>query len=359
MKSTKRKLYATLASAALSLGYMTTTALSQGAPGVAYVTSQDGDISIVSLDKLEITETIHADGKGPRGLGVTADGKLLITANREGGDISVIDLATKKVIKHIEIGQNPEFVRVRGDFAYISFEPSAKAGPPPKPGEKKEKEEDDDEEKIPAKIAIVDLKEMKVAGQVTSGPETEGIEFSPDGKTMLVTNEADNTVTVHELPGGKLLKTIDTHAHGDRPRGVKVSPDGSTYVVTLEFGDKVMVLDKDFNVVKTFAVGKTPYGISFDRSGKRLFVAASKSKELQVFDGKTFEPIKNIPTGGERCWHFTFTPDDSKILLACGRSNNVIVFDAASYERLKDLPMKDMPWGVVAYPKSMGSLDQP
>ncbi len=358
MKFTNSNLRALLAGTALSLA-CSTAALAES--GVAYVTSQDGDISIVSLDKLEITETIHADGKGPRGLGVTADGKLLITANRDGGDISIIDLATKKVVKHVEIGQNPEFVRVRGDFAYISFEPSSKGGPPPKPGETHEKEEANEEKEdlVPAKISIVDLKKLEVVGNVTSGPETEGIEFSPDGKNIVVTNEADNTVTVHELPGGKLVKTIDTHAHGDRPRGVKVSPDGSTYAVTLEFGDKVLVLDKDFNVVKTFGTGKTPYGISFDRSGKRLFVAASKSKELQVFDAKTFEPIKSIPTGGERCWHFTFTPDDSKILLACGRSNNVIVFDATTYERLKDLPIKDMPWGVVAFPKSMGSLDQP
>lgn len=344
-----------LAAALVSLGCLPVAAESPA--GVAYITSQDGGISILPLDTLAMADTITTEGKSPRGLGVTADGKLLVTANKDSGDVSIIDLATKKVIKHVAIGMNPEFVRVRGDFAYVSFEPSSKSGPPPKPGEAKEKD-DDDGEKVPAKIAIVDLKKFEVVGQVTSGPETEGIEFSPDGKLMLVTNEADNTVTVHELPSGKLVKTIETHTLGDRPRGVKVSPDGSTYVVTLEFGDKVLVLDKNFETVKTFATGKTPYGISFDRSGKRLFVAASKAKELQVYDGKTFEPIKNIPTA-ERCWHFSFTPDDSKIVVACGRSNNVLVFDANSYERLKELPVKDMPWGVVTYPKSMGSLDQP
>lgn len=372
MKSSHAIMSAAIAAAAVSLATWTTDARAEGA-GVAYVTSQDGDISVLALDTLSVSGTIPGGGKSPRGLGVTADGNLLVTANKDGGDIAIIDTATKQVIKHVEIGQNPEFVRVRGNFAYVSFEPSSKAGPPPKPGEAEGKgkgdgkpegqkdgkgKDDDDGPKQPAKVAIVDLKEMKVVGAVTSGPETEGIEFTPDGKEMLVTNEADNTVTIHELPGGKLLKTIDTHAHGDRPRGVKVSPDGSTYVVTLEFGDKVMVLDKDFEIVKTFATGKNPYGISFDKSGKRLFVATSKAKELQVYDGKTFAPIKNIPVG-DRCWHFSFTPDDSKILLACGRSNNLIVIDATSYERSKELPIKDMPWGVVTYPKSMGSLDQP
>lgn len=361
MKSSLNVSCAALLATVLSLGGWPSDATAQSPAGVAYISSQDGDIGILSLDTLDIIETIHADGKGPRGLGVTGDGKLLVTANRDGGDVSIIDLATKKVIKHIPIGQNPEFVRVRGDFAYISFEPSSKGGPPPKTGDKKENEKDDDdgnEKLVPAKISIVDLKKLEVVGEVTSGPETEGIEFTPDGKAMLVTNEADNTVTVHELPGGKLIKTIDTHAHGDRPRGVKASPDGSIYVVTLEFGDKVLVLDKNFDTVKTFATGKTPYGIAFDKSGKRLFVAASKSKELQVYDGKTFEPIKNIPVK-DRCWHFTFSPDDSKIVMACGRSNNVMVIDANSYAVLKDVAVPGMPWGVVAYPKAMGSLDQP
>jgi len=347
----------TALAAALSLGWAAQAQADAGKP-VAYVSSQDTGVSIISLDTLEVIGSVDAEAKGPRGIGVTADGKYLVTANRDGGDVTVVDIAANKVVKHIPIGKNPEFVRVKGNFAFVSFEPSSKGGPPPKPGAPEAKDDDDNEPKVPAKIAIVDLKRLKVIRNITSGPETEGIEFTPDGKRMLVTNEADNTVTVHNIKTGKLLKTIDTHKHGDRPRGVKVSPDGSTYVVTLEYGDKVLVLDKDLNFVKTFPTGKTPYGIAFDRAGKRLFVAASKEKQLQVFDAKTFESIKSIPTA-DRCWHFSFTPDDSKILLACGRSDNVLVFDANTYEQVKDLPIKGMPWGVVTSPKAMGSLDQP
>jgi DNA-binding beta-propeller fold protein YncE len=44
---------------------------------------------------------------------------------------------------------------------------------------------------------------------------------------MIVTNEADNTITLHDIRSGKLLKTVPTSKYGDRPRGIKVSPDGS------------------------------------------------------------------------------------------------------------------------------------
>jgi YVTN family beta-propeller protein len=324
--------------------------------GIAYVTSQDAGVSAIDLATMTVTKTFDVKAAGPRGLGVTEDGKKLIVATRENESISVIDTATGEVLQQILVGKNPEFVRVKGNFAYISSEPSAKAGPPPKPGSKEAEDDDDDEEKIPAKIAVVDLTKGEKVREITGGPETEGIEFSADGKNLVITNEADNTVTVHNLEDGSLVKTIKTHEYGDRPRGIKVSPDGSTYLSTLEYGNKILVLDKDYNFVRTVDTADTPYGISYNHAGDRIFVAANKAKVLEVFDAKTFEKIKDIPTAN-RCWHFTFTPDDKQLLLACGKSDAVLVIDAEKLEVTKQIEVKNLPWGVVTYPKSMGSLD--
>ena len=324
--------------------------------GVAYVTSQDAGVSVIDLASMQVVKQLDIKAIAPRGLGITDDGKKLIVATRENESISVIDTATGEVLQQIKVGKNPEFVRVSGNFAYISSEPSAKGGPPPKPGA--EEEDDDDEEKIPAKIAVVDLIKGEKVREITGGPETEGIEFSADGKQLVITNEADNTVTVHDIESGKLVKTIKTHELGDRPRGIKVSPDGSTYLATLEYGNKFMVLDKDYNLVRTVDTAETPYGIAFDKKGERIFVATNKAKLLQVFDAKTYEKIKEIPTGN-RCWHFTFTPDDKQILLACGKSDAVYVIDAEKLEVTKQVEVKGMPWGLVTYPKAMGSLDKP
>ena len=323
--------------------------------GTAYVTSQDAGVSVIDLATMQVTKTFDVKAAGPRGLGVTDDGKKLIVATRENGSISVIDTATGVVSQQIEVGKNPEFVRISGNFAYVSSEPSAKAGPPPKPGAKPA-EDDDAEEKIPAKISVVDLAAGKKVREITGGPETEGIEFSKDGKNLVITNEADNTVTVHNIEDGSLVKTISTHELGDRPRGIKVSPDGNTYLATLEYGNKFMVLDKDFNVVRTVDTAETPYGIAYDSKGERIFVAANKAKVLQVFNAKTYEKIKDIPTAN-RCWHFSFTPDEKQILLACGKSDAILVIDAEKLEVTKQIEVKNLPWGLVTYPKSMGSLD--
>ncbi|HOY71074.1 MAG TPA: glutaminyl-peptide cyclotransferase [Methylotenera sp.] len=327
------------------------------AQGVAYVSTQDAGISVIDLATMQVTKQIDVKAESPRGIGITDDGKKLVVATRGNDGISVIDTATGEVTKQIIIGKNPEFVRISGNYAYISSEPSSKGGPPPKPGEKMaEEDDDDDEEKIPAKIIVVDLEKGEKIREITGGPETEGIEFSKDGKQLVITNEADNTVTVHNIESGELVKTVHTHEHGDRPRGIKVSPDGNTYLATLEYGNKLMVLDKDFNLVRTVDTGETPYGVSYDTKGEKIYVATNKAKLLQVFDAKTFEKIKEVPTGN-RCWHFTFTPDDKQILLACGKSDAVFVIDAEKLEVTKQIEVKNMPWGIVTYPKSMGSLD--
>lgn len=327
--------------------------------GFAYVSSQDAGISVIDLSKMEVVKTFDVKAEGPRGLAVTDDGKKLVVATKDNGSISVVDTTTGEVLQQIEVGKNPEFVRVHGNFAFVSSEPSSKGGPPPAPGAKPaEEDDDDDEEKIPAKIIVVDLSKGEKVREITGGPETEGIEFSADGKTLVITNEADNTVTAHNIETGELVKTVHTHEHGDRPRGIKVSPDGNTYVATLEYGNKILVMDKDFNVVRTVDTAETPYGIAFDKTGERILVAANKAKLLQVFDAKTYEKIKEVPTAN-RCWHFTFTPDDKQVLLSCGKSDAILVFDAQTLEQTKQIEVKGMPWGLVAYPKAMGSLDKP
>lgn len=348
-------IYAMLATA---IGLSMQLPASAADAGKAYVTNQDGNVSVIDLATMETLESIDVQATGTRGLGVTDDGKFLITANKDEGTISVVDLATKSV-KKIAVGKNPEFVRIFKGLVFVSTEPSSTGGPPPKSGEVvKEEAKDDDDDKVPARIAVVDLKKGKKIREIVGGPETEGVEFSKDGKQIIITNEADNTVTVHNYKTGKLVKTIKTTEYGDRPRGIKVSPDGSIYVATLEFGNNFIVLDKNFNHVKTVATAPAPYGVSFDKKGERLFVASSKGQKLTAFNAKTFEKIKEIDVG-KRCWHFTFTPDDKNILLACGRSDEVMVIDAEKLEVTKHIGDKLMPWGIVTYPKSMGSLDKP
>ena len=198
----------------------------------------------------------------------------------------------------------------------------------------------------------------KVGRAFLGGVETEGIAFSIDGRRLVVTNEGEDAVSMYDVETGRLLRQTDLSPYGIRPRGLKPSPDGRFYVVTMEASSTLIVLDANLKVLRTRPTGQGPYGVAFDRSGERLFVAAARDQKLQVYDARTLEIQREIPVGA-RCWHFTFTPDDAKILVACGRSDAVYVIDAGNYQVVKVLKGFHLPWGIVTYPKAYGSLDLP
>ena len=97
---------------------------------------------------------------------------------------------------------------------FVSTEPSSTGKPPAKGEMKHEEDDDDDDDRTPAKVAVVDLDQNKKVRESTAGAETEGIEFSEDGSKVIVTNEADNTVTIHDFDSGDILKTVDAKAYG-------------------------------------------------------------------------------------------------------------------------------------------------
>ncbi|HEY1057253.1 MAG TPA: cytochrome D1 domain-containing protein [Limnobacter sp.] len=330
-------------------------------PAVAYVSHQDGPITVYSVGDYTKLGDIHV-GEGARGVGLSDDGSLLVVAVKSSSDLAIVDTATRQVVKRVPVGKNPEFVRVLGDLAFVAYEPSSEGGPPPKPGSKEAKarenaKKDDDDDK-PAQIAVIDLKKGEKIKEITAGMETEGIEFSGDGKNIIVTNEADENVSVHNIETGELVKRIDTKEYGIRPRGVKRAPDGKHYAVTLEYGNKLLKLDKDFNVVDTTPTGEVPYGVTYSRDGKEILVALARGKIIQVFDAETLNLKREMPVG-DRCWHFSYTPDDSQLVVACGRSREIQVLNAQTGEKVKSITEGDMPWGVIMSPKSVGTLDMP
>jgi YVTN family beta-propeller protein len=54
-----------------------------------------------------VTKTYDDIGARPWGIGISADGKLLYTANGSSGDVSVVDAETGKVIRKIATGGGP------------------------------------------------------------------------------------------------------------------------------------------------------------------------------------------------------------------------------------------------------------
>jgi YVTN family beta-propeller protein len=324
---------------------------------VAYVSEEEGGVSEIDLSTLKVIRRVDPSDLSPRGLTVTFDGKYLITSNKNTKDGAVFSTTDLRLLRRIHIGDSPEFIKINpaGDRLFATFEPSSEGGPP---GAPKAKSDSDDENEPPAQIASFHVGDWVPGPTSTAGQETEGIEFSRDGKLMLVANESQETIGVFDEASGRHLRDVDLKSYGIRPRGVKVSPQGTGYAVTMETSGTLLTMDPNFKVIKSVPTAAKPYGLAFDRAGKRIFVSAAQAGKLQVFSADSLQLLGEVATG-KRCWHFTFTPDDSKILMACGRSNNVVVIDANSYKPIGTIEGFKLPWGIVTFPRSYGSLGLP
>jgi len=326
---------------------------------VAYVTEEDGGISVIDLSNLKVIKRVHPKNVAPRGLGLTFDGRHLATANKDTADMTVFDTRGLRLnlVRQIPVGDNPEFIKMfpNGRWLFTSFEPGSSGGPPP---EAAVGEEQEDENEKPSQIVSFNLQDWSRGTVFTAGKETEGLEFSADGTLLIVANEAQDNIGVFNTGTGQLVKNVDLSMYGKRPRGVKRSPQGNSYAVSMEGSGTLLLMDQDFNVGKTTMTAAKPYGLAFDRSGKRIFVAAAAARKLQVYSADSLRLLAEAPIG-QRCWHFTFTPDDSKVLLACGRSNNIYALDANSLKQISVIGGFQTPWGILTCPRSYGSLGLP
>ena len=345
--------------AIVALGGLVYLRLTRIPANVAYVTEEDGGISVIDLSTLQVVKRVHPKDVAPRGIGLTFDGQYLITANKDTADATVFDTHGMKLslVRRIPVGDNPEFIKMfpTGQWLFASFEPGSEAGPPKETAVGEQEEEENEQ---PAQIASFNVQDWSRGTVFTAGKETEGLEFSSDGNVLVVANEAQDNLGIFNTATGQLIKNVDISKYGKRPRGVKRSPQGDSYAVTMEGSGTLLLLDQNFNVMKTTTTAAKPYGVTFDRAGKRIFVAAAAAQKLQVFSADSLQQIAEAPIG-KRCWHFTFTPGDSRLLLACGRSNSVYVIDANTYQPITVIGGFQTPWGIVTYPRAYGSLGLP
>ena len=151
---------------------------------------ESGEIIVVDLAKAAVAARIPV-GKRPRGIKLSRDGKLLYVAlsgsprggpgvdesklppgDRAADGVGVVDLATRKLLRTLESGQDPESFDLSrdGKTLYVSNEETAE-------------------------MSVLDLASGKVTRKVAVGHEPEGVTLRPDGKAVYVTSETDSEIT--------------------------------------------------------------------------------------------------------------------------------------------------------------------
>lgn len=207
-----------------------------------------------------------------------------------------------------------------------------------------------------SEATFLDLASGEVKTRVKVGGEPEGVTVRPDGKEVYVTSEADNAVFAIDVATHKVAGKMTTAA---RPRGVVFTSDGKTAFVTSENGGAVAVIDTATHKVATTIVlpkaatpptpPKTvmrPMGAVLSPDGKQVFVSFGRAASVGVIDVATRKLVKTIEDVGARPWGIGISSDGTRLYTANGPSGDVAVIDLASGTVTKRISTGGSPWGV-------------
>jgi YVTN family beta-propeller protein len=158
--------------------------------------------------------------------------------------------------------------------------------------------------------AIVDTRTRAVR-YVKVGGYPYGAAVTRDGRSALVSNEADGTVSVIDLSSAKVTKTITVGPRLSHPEAIAVDPKSDRAYVAVAHQDLVAVIDTGkMEVERTLSVGRPegigtmPTALSVSRDGRRLLVSDSGEDAIAVFnlpqEGSDYTRRRELRTPGAR-----------------------------------------------------------
>lgn len=159
-------------------------------------------------------------------------------------------------------------------------------------------------------VSLIDAQAGRVVDELPIGDHPAHIEFTPDGTSILVSNQWSGDLSQLAIRDGQLTLTGTLHLGGE-PHGFTISPDSRTAFVGLTAAAQVAQVDlTKLSVVRRIDVGNWPRYLTLSPDGKRLAVGSSGDAEIEVFDAQTAEPLYAEPlANGVNIGHMTPSSD--------------------------------------------------
>jgi YVTN family beta-propeller protein len=201
--------------------------------------------------------------------------------------------------------------------------------------------------KAEATVSLVDLGSGKVAATLPVGTGPHEVAVSRDGRLALIANygtgpQPGSTLTLIDVPGAKVVKTIDLGEHR-KPHGMVWIGD-SRALVTSEAGKALLEVDTDAGkVVRVLITGQeVSHMVAVTPDGSRAFVANIGSGGITAFDLKEGKKIADVSTaaGSEG---IAVTPDGRQVWVTNREADSVTVLDTATLKVVKTFEVPSFP----------------
>ena len=290
---------------------------------------------IIEVATLKLVKTIQVD-IAPEHLAFSPDGRYYYQGNPDGDSISVIDMGSLTEIKRIRGFAEPLNVTFTpdGSKAYIGNYGAHWVG-------------------------VIDVRRHELLKKIQIAPmpgvakldpdrylsEIKGVSnasITNDGRYLYAADSDLGVVGVIDTREDKVVRTIRV---GSAPWRAYMSHDGK-YAVTVNNGDEtISIIDISLNkVVATLEAGPDMTGVNF--AAGKAFVISSTSGFVYVYNMQTLKPAGRLRIGTNIQLE-TATTDtaDQKLYLAESTNHQIVVIDGRTevIERISNVGL--FPWG--------------
>lgn len=246
-----------------------------------------------------------ADAKNalPIGLALDPNGKTLWAVLNMRNSLAEIDVAERKIVREIPVGNAPYGVALVGRKAYVSNW----AGRHPGKGDTTAESGDatpvrvDPVRRIASdgSVSVVDLEAGKELTQVVVGLHPAGIAATPDGRHVVVACANSDSLVVIDVENSEAIETISTRPaekllFGSAPNALAISSDGQWIYASNGTNNAIAVIQ--FSPGKSrlagcIPTGWYPAGLALDASRKSVYVANVKGVGSRNVDWKESRKI--------------------------------------------------------------------
>jgi YVTN family beta-propeller protein len=173
-----------------------------------------------------------------------------------------------------------------------------------------------------------------------------------DGRYALVSCEFAGRMIVVDLRRERVVRTIALRP-GAMPQDVKLSPDGRTFYVADMASDGVWLVDaRTWRLLRLQPTGRGAHGLYPSRDSRRLYVSNRDEGSISVISFATRRPIAKWRLPGSASPDMGGVSADGKVLWLTGRYDaEVYAISTRSGRLLRRIPVGAGPHGAAVWPQ--------
>ena len=207
--------------------------------GLLYVTTElNQTITLIDPKTLKIVGYIPTGQPESHMLALSHDGLRGYTANVGPGTVSVLDIKARKVLKIVQISSNTQRISISPDDHWVFTADQTKP-----------------------ELVMIDTTKNAIAWRRPLEGVAYGTAPTPDGRWLLITLPDQNKIAVFDV---KAMKVVRSVAVGDYPQEIIVRPDGKAAYVSCEKSNQVAEINlENWTVTRLIATGKATDGLAW------------------------------------------------------------------------------------------------